>query len=89
MPTISFVFIYIFTCLLNNCLIIWFFNRKSVELAIDDTKQLNLTLMTLMNYPKGLLPKSIVQNLVTKVSKYKNNCMDPILGLYYLKHEKV
>jgi len=65
-----------------------FFGRKSVELAKDDTVQLSFILMTCIEDPK-LLSKSITDNLITKLTNVKNSCVDRVLGLYYLKHEKV
>jgi len=65
------------------------FNRKAIELAKDDTKQLYSCLMTCIDYPKELLSKSTMDNLITKLENVKNSRVDQVLGKYYLKHEKV
>ncbi|XP_001946582.1 uncharacterized protein LOC100165115 [Acyrthosiphon pisum] len=61
--------------------------KKSVELAKDDTRQLCFILMICIENPK-LLSKSIIDNLITKLTNVKNSRVDQVLGLYYLKHEK-
>jgi len=66
----------------------YFFGRKSIELAKDDTTQLCFILMTCIEDSK-LLSTSIIDNLITKLTNIKNRCVDQVLGLYYLKHEKV
>lgn len=66
----------------------WFFDRKSVELAKDDINQLYFILMTNMKCTKDF-PKSILDNLITRLANLKNSCVDQVLGIYYLKHEKV
>jgi len=65
------------------------FDRKSVELAKDDTKQLYSCLLTCIDYPKELLSKSMINNLITKLENVKNSRVDQVLGKYYLKHEQV
>ncbi|CAI6350792.1 unnamed protein product [Macrosiphum euphorbiae] len=62
--------------------------EKSVELAKDDTKQLYSCLLTCIDYPKELLSKSMMDNIITKLANVKNSRVDQVLGKYYLKHEK-
>ncbi|XP_026822086.1 uncharacterized protein LOC113560423 [Rhopalosiphum maidis] len=62
--------------------------KKSVELAKDNTKQLYSCLLTCINYPKELLSKSMIDNLIEKLTKVKNSRVDEVLGKYYLKNEK-
>ncbi|XP_022179430.1 uncharacterized protein LOC111040046 isoform X1 [Myzus persicae] len=61
---------------------------KSVELAKDNTKQLYSCLLTCIDYPKELLSKSMMDNIITKLSNVENSRVDQVLGKYYLKHEK-
>ncbi|CAI6343167.1 unnamed protein product [Macrosiphum euphorbiae] len=61
--------------------------KKSVELAKDDTIQLCFILMACIDFPK-LLSKSIIDNLITKLTNVQNSCVDEVLGLYYLKQEQ-
>ncbi|CAI6346034.1 unnamed protein product [Macrosiphum euphorbiae] len=61
--------------------------KKSVELAKDDTIQLCFILMACTENPK-LLSKSIIDNLITKLTNVQNSCVDQVLGLYYLKQEQ-
>lgn len=63
--------------------------RKSVELAKDDIKQLYSCLLTCINYPKELLSKSMMDNLIAKLTNVKNSRVDQVLGKYYLKNERV
>jgi len=65
-----------------------FLGRKSVELAKDDPIQLCFILMTCIDDPK-VLSKSIIDNLITKLTNVQNSCVDQVLGLYYLKQEQV
>ena len=65
-----------------------FFDRKSVELANNDTKTLSFILITGIDNSKSL-SKSIIDNLIIKLSNVENSCLDQVLGLYYLKHKKV
>lgn len=65
------------------------FYSKSVELAKDNTKQLYSCLLTCIDYPKELLSKSMMDNIITKLSNVENSRVDQVLGKYYLKHEKV
>jgi len=64
-------------------------DRKSVELAKDDTKQLYSCLLTCIDYPKELLSKSMIDSIITKLENVRNSRVDQVLGKYYLKHEKV
>jgi hypothetical protein len=83
-------FIYLFVYLIIKLLIYLIdLYRKSVELAKDDTKQLYSCLLTCINYPKELLSKSMIDNLIAKLTKVKNSRVDEVLGKYYLKNEKV
>lgn len=61
---------------------------KAIELAKDDIKQLYSCLLTYIDYPKQLLSKPVVDNLITKLENVKNSRVDQVLGKYYLKHEK-
>jgi len=64
-------------------------DRKSVELAKDDIKQLYSCLLTCIDYPKELLSKSMMDNLIAKLTNVKNSRVDQVLGKYYLKNERV
>jgi len=64
-------------------------DRKSVELAKDDTKQLYSCLLTCIDYPKELLSKSMLDSIIAKLENVENSRVDQVLGKYYLKHEKV
>lgn len=62
--------------------------KKSVELAKDDIKQLYSCLLTCIDYPKELLSKSMMDNLIAKLTNVKNSRVDQVLGKYYLKNER-
>ncbi|XP_060836483.1 uncharacterized protein LOC132919152 [Rhopalosiphum padi] len=62
--------------------------KKSVELAKDDIQQLCSCLMICIDYPKELLSKSMMDNLIAKLTNVRKCCVDQVLGKYYLKHEK-
>uniref|UniRef100_A0A2S2PAG1 Uncharacterized protein n=1 Tax=Schizaphis graminum TaxID=13262 RepID=A0A2S2PAG1_SCHGA len=62
--------------------------KKSVELAKDDIQQLYSCLLICIEYPKELLSKSMMDNLIAKLTNVRNSCVDQVLGKYYLKHEK-
>jgi len=64
-------------------------DRKAIELAKDDTKQLYSCLLTCIDYPKELLSKSMMDDIITKLANVNNSRVDQVLGKYYLKHEKV
>jgi len=61
----------------------------SFELANDDVNQLNSILVTCIECPNECFSKSMIENLVLKLSSVNNSCVDKVLGLYYLKYEKV
>lgn len=63
--------------------------RKAVELAKDDIKQLYSCLLTFIDYPKHLQPKTVIDDVIQKLSNVKNTRVDQVLGKYYLKHKKV
>jgi len=64
-------------------------DRKSVQLAKDGPKQLYSCLLTCIDYPKELLSKSMMDNIIKKLENVNNSRVDQVLGKYYLKHEKV
>lgn len=66
----------------------WFFGRISIDLAKDDTSQLYFILLNCIDDLKQL-SKSTIDNFITKLANVKNSYVDQVLGLYYLKHEKV
>jgi len=45
--------------------------------------------MTFINYPKQFHPKTIIDQILEKLTNVKNSRVDNILGIYYLKHVKV
>jgi len=63
----------------------WFFHRRAIELAKDDTKKLIFILLS--SYSS--YDKSIMSNLIAKLTNVRNSRVDQFLGFYYLKHEKV
>lgn len=65
------------------------FDRLSIELANDDVNELNSLLLTCIESPDEFFSASMIENLVTRLSKVKNSCVDQVLGFYYLKYEKV
>lgn len=65
------------------------FNRKALELAKDDIKQIYSCLLTFIDYPKHLQPKTVIDDVIQKLSNVKNSRVDQVLGKYYLKHKKV
>lgn len=62
-----------------------FFHRKAIELAKDDTNKLIFVLLS--SYSS--YDKSIMSNLIPKLTNVQNRGVDQFLGFYYLKHEKV
>lgn len=68
---------------------IYVFDRKAIELAKDDTKQLYSCLLTYIDIPKEYHSKIVIDDLINKLSNIKNSRVDQVLGKYYLKHEKV
>lgn len=65
------------------------FDRISIEMTNDDVNQLNSILLTCVECPHAGFSASMIDNLVTKLSSVNNSCVDQVLGLYYLKYEKV
>lgn len=58
--------------------------KRAIELAKDDTKQLIFILLS--SYSS--YDKSIMSNLIAKLTNVQNSRVDQFLGFYYLKHEK-
>lgn len=58
-------------------------------MANDRVKPLSSCLMTFINYPKQFHPKTIIDQILEKLTNVKNSRVDNILGIYYLKHVKV
>lgn len=79
------LFIYIYVLFILNCLI----GRKAVKLAKDDIKQLYSCLLTFIDIPKEFHAKSVMDEIILKLTNVKNSQVDQVLGKYYLKHEKV
>ncbi|XP_022178163.1 uncharacterized protein LOC111039142 [Myzus persicae] len=62
--------------------------KISVELAGDDVNHLNILLLTCIECPDECFSKSMIDNLVIKLSNVNNSWVDQVLGLYYLKNKK-
>lgn len=45
--------------------------------------------MTYIDYPTEFHSKSVVDQVIQKLTNVKNSRVDQVLGKYYLKHEKV
>ncbi|KAE9528198.1 hypothetical protein AGLY_012620 [Aphis glycines] len=58
--------------------------KKAIELAKDDTNKLIFVLLS--SYSS--YDKSIMSNLIAKLTNVQNRRVDQFLGFYYLKHEK-
>jgi len=63
----------------------WFFHRRAIELAKGDTKQIIFILLS--SYSS--YDKSIMSDLIAKLTNIQNTRVDKFLGFYYLRHEKV
>lgn len=67
----------------------YLFNRKAIELAKDDIKQLYSCLMNYISYPKEFCSNTMINKIIQKLTNIKNNRIDQVLGKYYLKRGNV
>lgn len=66
------------------------FNREVIELSDDNNiNQLCSWLLNYIQYPLEFQTKSVIENLIKKISKGNNYYVNQTLGKYYYKYEKV